>query len=139
MTSRLGGYIVSGPIINNINLNNIIESTLNRVCATHTVRSYLLNLLHRRQIRHPTIVLVLDNCWPYSMAGTCNPGRIVLTTEREHAFTTCSRSRFAWIKVPLDLPTMTSEIRYNVHSQRILAGKYYNLHPVPQPTLPPGA
>ena len=34
-----------------------------------TVRSYFLNLLHRRQIRHPTIVLVLDNSWPYPMAG----------------------------------------------------------------------
>ena len=48
---------------------------------------------------------------------------------------TCSRPRFAWIKVLLDLPTLTSEIRYNVHSQRILAGKYDNLHLVPWLTL----
>ena len=54
--------IVSGPIIiNNINFNNIIESTLNRVCATHTVRSYFPNLLHRRQIRHPVDRTVPDN------------------------------------------------------------------------------
>ena len=53
---------MSGPIIiNNINLNNIIESTLSRVCATHTVRSYFPNLLHRRQIRHPVDRTVPDN------------------------------------------------------------------------------
>ena len=52
---------MSGPIINNINLNNIIESTLSRVCATHTVRSYFPNLLHRRQIRHPVDRAVPDN------------------------------------------------------------------------------
>ena len=50
---KVAQVIVSGPIINIINLNNIIESTLSRVCATHTVRSYFPNLLHRRQIRHP--------------------------------------------------------------------------------------
>ena len=57
--------IVSGPTI----INNIIESTLSRVCVPHTVRSYNLDVFHRRQIRHPTIVLVLDNSWLYPMAG----------------------------------------------------------------------
>ena len=38
-----------------------LESTLNRVCATHAVRSYFPNLLHRRQIRHPVDRTVPDN------------------------------------------------------------------------------
>ena len=51
---KVAQVIVSGPIINIINLNNIIESTLSRVCVPHTVRSYNLNMLHRCQILHPT-------------------------------------------------------------------------------------